>query len=201
VRSAIAKLRAQGLVTPRRRRGTVVRPRQHITLPATRYASTVPTRGPWETACADQGLVGITEVLGISERPADETVATALGLPVGTIVIRRDNHMSIDGCVAQIQFTFLPVSIAAGSPLAAPGKCAGGIYRALAEAGHVPMLADETVGSRMPTPEEAEIMNLDQGSPVIVIERTTVDRGGRAVVHTRLIIDGDRMKLSYRQML
>lgn len=201
VRGAIALLRAEGLVAPTKRRGTVVRHRARIVLPIARYADATPAGGPWEDACAQQGLDGRTDVIDVGERPADETTAHALGIQPGDTVIHRLNHMTVDGHVAQWQETWLPHSIAAGTPLAAPERVTGGIYRGLADADHPPSVADEVVTGRMPTPDEAETLGLDQGSPVLDIRRTTRDRGGRAVVHTHIVVAADRVSLAYQQVL
>lgn len=201
VRTATHQLRSEGLVVTIHGRGTVVRDRTRIVLPVSRYPNATPALGPWETACAQQNLNGQTDVIGVSERPADETVAQALGVESGSILIHRLNHMHVDGCIAQWQETWLPHDLAAGTLLAAPGKVTGGIYRGLAEIGHAPSIADEVITGRMPTPAEAETLSLDQGSPVLDVRRTTRDRGGRAVLHTHIVVAADRVSLAYQQVL
>ncbi|MGH3926345.1 MAG: winged helix-turn-helix domain-containing protein, partial [Pseudonocardiaceae bacterium] len=59
---AITVLRTEGLVTQTRRRGTVVRDRTPVRLSIARYTDATPEAGPWEVACAEQGLDGWTEV-------------------------------------------------------------------------------------------------------------------------------------------
>ncbi len=53
----------------------------------------------------------------------------------------------------------------------------------------------------MPTPEEADELDLDLGSPVLDIRRTTRDRSGRAVLHVHIGVSADRVSLAYRQLL
>lgn len=198
---AITILRTAGLVAQARRRGTVVRDRTPVRLSIARYTDATPEAGPWQVACAAQGLNGWVEVTGVDEREADEIVAHELGLEPGTDVIRRGNRMHIGDQVAQLQETWLPLSLFAGTPLAAPEQVIGGIYRGLADAGHPPSVADEVVTGRMPTEEEAETLSLDPGAPVLDIRRTTRDRGGRAVVHVHIVVSADRVNLAYRQLL
>jgi len=199
---AITVLRTEGLVAQARRRGTVVRDRAPVRLSIARYADATPETGPWQVACAAQGLDGWVEVTGVEEREADEIVARELGLEPGAAVIRRGNRMHIDGDqVPQIQETWLPLSLFAGTPLAAPERITGGIYRGLADAGHPPSVADVVVIGRMPTQDEANTLCLDPGSPVLDIRRTTRDRGGRAVVHVHIVVSADRVSLAYRQLL
>ncbi len=198
---AITVLRTAGLVAQTRRRGTVVRDRTPLRLPVARYADATPEAGPWEVACAQQGLDGWTEVTGVDQRPADETVARELGLEPGATVIRRGNRMRIGDQMAQIQETWLPASLFAGTLLAAPEKVTGGINRGLADAGHPPSVADELVTGRMPTPQEADELDLNLGSPVLDIRRTTRDRSGRAVAHLHIVVSADRVSPAYRQLL
>lgn len=198
---AITVLRTAGLVAQTRRRGTVVRDRTPVRLSITRYTDTTADAGPWEAACAEQGLAGRTEVTSVEHHEADQTVARELGLAPGDPVIRRVNRMYLGDHVAQLQQTWLPAALFADTPLAAPGKITGGIYRGLADAGHPAAVADETVTGRRPTPDEADELCLDPGSPILDIRRTTRDRAGRAIVHTHIVISADRVSLTYRQLL
>src|SRR5690554_202593 len=88
IRQAIALLEREGLVTPVRRRGTVVRDRRAVRIPWSVYSSaTAPnTRGPWERACAAQGIDGRAELVGIEHQGAPTDVATALGVAPGAPV-------------------------------------------------------------------------------------------------------------------
>lgn len=198
----IGLLAAEGLVATAKRRGTVVRDRTHARIAAAaRYTDASAQLGPWETACAGQDLRGWTQVTGVSEVAADDLVAGELGIEPGAPVIRRDNRMHVGDHVAQLQETYLPLALFAGTPLAGPDLVTGGIYRGLADAGHPPAVADEVVTGRMPTPDEADALTLELGSPVLDLRRTTRDRAGRAVVHVHIVVSADRVSLAYRQLL
>src|SRR5262245_29752443 len=86
---AITVLRTEGLVAQTRRKGTVVRDRTPVRLSIARYTETTADAGPWEVACAEQGLPGRAEVIGVGEHEADEITARELGLHPGDAVIRR----------------------------------------------------------------------------------------------------------------
>lgn len=201
IRIVLQQLRAEGIVTTVRGHGTVIRDRTRLVLPVSRYPNPTPGLGPWETACAQQGLNGRTEVTGVSERPADPIVADALGIEPDTVVLHRQHRMHINGHTAQCQEAWIPHDLAAETVLAAPGKIVGGLYLGLTEIGHQPSVADDIVTGRMPTPDEAEMLRLDQGSPVLDIRRTTRDRSGRAVLHTHIVVAADRVSLAYQQIL
>jgi DNA-binding GntR family transcriptional regulator len=53
----------------------------------------------------------------------------------------------------------------------------------------------------MPTPDEADALTLNLGSPVLDLRRTTRDRAGRAVAHVHIVVSADRVSLAYRQFL
>lgn len=203
-RRAIAVLRTEGLVVPIRRRGTVVRDRQPVRLPLERHrdvATTPGALGPWESACAAQGLPGSTEVKEVQQTPAKGLVAILLEVPTGTLAVRRLQHMLIDAQVTQIQETWLLLSLAGGTPLAQDQKLIGGIYRALVSIGYPPANVTETVTSRMPTREEAQVLQLDLGSPVLAIDRITRSQDGTVLALSRAVAVGDRVQLVYNQAL
>lgn len=205
-RRAVATLRAEGLVVPIRRRGTVVRDRSpvRIDLDISRHADVLANPGalgPWEAACTRQGLPGRTNVVSVTEQAAEATLAARMSVPPGTMLVRRRQHLLAGEDVTQIQHTWLPLTLAAGTPLEGGGKITGGLYRTLASLGHAPATATETVTSRMPTREEAETLHLDVGSPVLAVERLTRNRSGTVVALTRAVLVGDRVQLTYGQDL
>ncbi|MGH3869421.1 MAG: GntR family transcriptional regulator [Pseudonocardiaceae bacterium] len=202
VRQAIAVLRAEGLVAPIRRRGTIVRDRTPVRLSVARYTDVLasPGRfGPWETACAQLSIPGRTEIVTVEQRPAGTHVASQLGIPQGAPVIYRLQHMYAGQQIGQLQETWLPLTLAEGTPLADASKVVGGIYRALTAIGHPPASAEETVTSRMPTRAEAETLSLDLGSPVLAIDRLTHGQDGHALALAQAVIAGDRVQLHYDQ--
>jgi GntR family transcriptional regulator len=188
-----------GLVVRTKRRGTVVKVKFEIILHDHRYSS--PTRGPWEDACAEAGMRGRTRVIGVSKRPADKSVANAFGVPLETPMIHRLSHMEVENLITQIQQTWFLPSLVDGTELAAPGGVKGGIYKGLTRAGHKPAVADSTIESRMPTPDEAELLCLGPGSPVQEVRRTTKDHEGSVIVYVHLVVAADRVKLATRRIL
>jgi GntR family transcriptional regulator len=201
-RRAVAILQAEGLVAPIRRRGTVVRDRTPVRLSVARYRDVLAAPGdlgPWETATMHQGIAGRTDLIAVEQRPADAEISALLDVPAGTMTIHRLQHMLTGDRVTQVQQTWLPLSLAEGTPLAADGKIVGGIYRALAGLGHPPASAREIVTSRMPWHDEAEVLQLEMGSPVLTVTRITHDRAGTALVVTQAVMVGDRVQLVYDQ--
>ncbi|MGH3718265.1 MAG: UTRA domain-containing protein [Pseudonocardiaceae bacterium] len=135
----------------------------------------------------------------VDQRPADTHVASRLGIPQGTPVVYRLQHMYAGQQVGQLQETWLPLTLVEGTPLAGAGKVVGGIYRALTTIGHPPASAEESVTSRMPTRAEAETLSLDLGSPVLAIDRITHGQDGHTLALAQAVIAGDRVQLHYNQ--
>jgi GntR family transcriptional regulator len=200
IRRATDQLQAEGLID-KTRRGSEVKPRKLLRLLATRYDEITPGAGPWERACAEQGYVGNTVVLAVEQQPAPDGIAEHLGIPPGSPVVRRDNHMKIGDEVLQLQTTWLPLAIAEGTPLAKLGKVVAGIYGGLIAAGHRPATAMDTVTSHRSTKEQSEVFGLRIGSPVSHVHRTTFNAAGTAIVHVHLVVNADRVSLGYPQTL
>lgn len=200
IRQAVAVLEREGLVTPVRRRGTVVRDRRTVRLPLSRYGAVLSPggeRGPWETACERQGIDGRAELVGVEQLPAPSDVAQLLEIDDGAPVVYRRRHMWARAQVAQVQEAWMPADIADGTPLAGTEKIIGGVYGALTRLGHAPASVTETVTARLPTADEAAVLGLGVGTPVLAVERITRDRQGVALELLRAAADADRVALTY----
>jgi GntR family transcriptional regulator len=58
--------------------------------------------------------------------------------------------------------------------------------------------ADQVIRTREATLEEAELLEVAEGDPVFVIERTSYDQSGRAVEHLHSLWRGDRYDFQVR---
>lgn len=128
---------------------------------------------------------------------ADADVAGLLDIPAKSKLVHRRRHMWAGSQVAQIQDAWMPHDLVKGTPLDSDQKIVGGVYRALDKIGRPVATVDENVQTRMPTPAEAELMHLDQGSPVLVIQRLTRAADGSPLELLRVVAVGDRVQLVY----
>lgn len=198
--AALRDLEHEGLAVVLPGRGRVVRDTRRVRLPADRYLRAgSPAAGPWETACAALGLSGHTEVVEVSEHPADEVVAAALGLETGQRAIRRLNRMHLGDEVVQLQETWLDPARFGHTKMTETPIISGGIYKGLADLGYPPVNAAETVTARMPTRPEVEALHLEPGTPVIDVRRTTYTDDEIPLAHVHLVLDGGRVSLAYHQ--
>ena len=180
VRQAVGLLAAEGLVTPVRRRGTVVRSRPPMKrLGIERYA-----KSKWKF-----GLVAFAadrEASGREWKPTDQTqtvelteadaiTADALGIEPGSPVYARARLVKDAGTPTHTLTSYYRPEDVEGTPLVnpEPGPAGrGGGFQVLTLQGLEPHHMRESFHSRMPTPEEIATLELPQGEPVVVLHRT-----------------------------
>lgn len=182
IRKAVGLLEAEGLVTPVRRRGTVVRPRPPMRrLGPERYA-----KSKWKFAnvvafAADRAASGRSwkpsdQTQTVDQVAADADVAGAFGVPLGTLVYRRARLIKDSGIPTHtLTSYYLPADVE-NSPIIdpTPGPAGpGGGFAVLTMLGLEPHHITETFHARMPTPAESQTLQLPAGEPVMILERRT----------------------------
>lgn len=205
VLTALKLLADEGLLNPGRgRRRTTVRDNKRIRIPFSRYDSVVRpggSSGPWETACAEQGLEGEMKTITVdTKRPIGRDDAELLGVAPGSDVTYRLRHACIGEEVLQVQQAWYPAGIARQAGLGIPSKIRGGVYGALAAAGLPPAEVDETIRGRMPTREEANLMRTGTGVPLLTVERITRSADGQVLELLRVTAPADRIEFVYNNL-
>jgi GntR family transcriptional regulator len=206
VRRAVGLLEAEGLVTPVRRRGTVVRPRPPMRrLGIDRYAKSnwkftglVAFAADREASGRPWALTDQTQT--VRAVPADHEVAEAFGIEAGQPVYERARLVK-DGPTPTHTLTsyYLPRHVES-TPLvdAAPGPAgAGGGFAVLTIQGLEPHHITETFFARMPTPDEMVTLELPGGQPVMVLERRTYTAEGEMVEYARGVHSASRFSWTY----
>jgi GntR family transcriptional regulator len=112
-------------------------------------------------------------------------------------VIRR-RLMRHKGEPVELDMSYYPSEIAAGTELADPGRIRGGAPRALAELGYPERYFTDRVSVRMPTTEEIGLLDLPN-VPVIRQFRVIYSDDDRPVEASVLIKGGHLYELLYRQ--
>jgi GntR family transcriptional regulator len=102
--------------------------------------------------------------------------------------------------LAQLQLSWVPADIAAGTPLEQPGKLIGGLYAALTAAGVDLASATEEVAGRSPTADEQEALGLPEAGHVLEVWRVTRDRAGGAVEVLQTVSDVRRVARVYEDL-
>ena len=205
VRKAVGVLEAEGLVTPVRRKGTVVRARPPMNrLGTDRYA-----KSKWKFGlvafAADREASGQTwkrddQTNKVREVIADKDVAEALGIEAGTPVYERARLVKQDGTPTHTLTSYYRPEHVENTPIVdpKPGTATpGGGFAVLTLQGLEPDHMTETFHARMPTPDEADELELPAGEPVMVLHRTTFTADDVPVEFARGIHSASRFSWTY----
>ncbi len=205
VRKAVSLLESEGLVTPVRRRGTVVRLRPPMRrLGVQRYA-----KSKWKF-----GLVAFAadrEESGRAWKPDDQTnvvekteadneIAEALGVEAGSLVYKRERLIKDAGKPTHTLTSYYRPKHVEGTPIVnpKPGQATpGGGFAVLTMQGLEPDHMTETFFARMPTPDELAQLELPAGEPVMVLHRTTFTADAVPVEFARGIHAASRFSWTY----
>ncbi|MEV5754096.1 GntR family transcriptional regulator [Actinoallomurus sp. NPDC052308] len=203
VRSAFSLLRTEGLIETRRGGGTLVRDRP----PARRLAmeryrvETDPGATPATSFTVDHHITWRDYRLdrSYSRRRADADLAALFATDPGTPLLRRHFVFWARGEPQQISTNYLPWSLVAGTPVADPDRepWPGGTPAQLAYLGHPATRVEESVRSRMPTPEEAATLRMAPGVPVLTITRRMLSGDRVLEVCRDIVLPADRVVLDY----
>ncbi|MFE3580540.1 GntR family transcriptional regulator [Streptomyces vinaceus] len=201
VRVAVEVLARDGFVRVIKRRGTIVQDRSIARRRIARSTTVMrdPERGyvfpaasrpdePWEAHGQPKRMLA----------PVPSDVAERLGVEPGAEVVRRRRVTSPKGEPPfQIADSWIHPDVLAEAPQAGEISTGpGGYLDRIEEAGHGPLEWEETTRVRMPTKEEASLLQVATEMPVW--EMTTVGvsaRTGRAVEASVRVIPADRAEL------
>lgn len=205
VRKAVSVLEAEGLVTPVRRKGTVVRARPPMKrLGVERYA-----KSKWKFGlvafAADREASGRAwkrddQTNRVERTEADAEVAEALGVDLGAPVYERARLVKDADVPTHTLTSYYRPEHVEGTPIVdpKPGTATpGGGFAVLTMQGLEPDHMTETFHARMPTPDEIAELELPAGEPVVVLYRTTFTAHDVPVEFARGIHAASRFSWSY----
>ncbi|SFO56887.1 GntR family transcriptional regulator [Geodermatophilus obscurus] len=180
LRRAVDGLVADGHLVREQGRGT------YVTRPAIRHEyreSFVHRIAGWSSVMAEQGAQVGTTVLRQRVVPAPPGVAADLGLDVAEDVVELERLRSVDGAPNHVAHSFLPAD---RYPKAAVEDFSeGSLYEFLrreygADLAHARIVVD--VGTA--APDEADLLQIAAGSPLLVVRTTVHDGAGQPLVHS-----------------
>lgn len=202
VSAALAVLKTEALLSSGPGRGTFVRQSPPVRLQFSRFSrrQREPGMGPWEAATRRAGVEGTTRMLAVEQQAADPELAYRLGIADGSAVVLRSRLMLANGHPTQIQSAWHPLDLVDGTELVLPEKIVDGIFAALERIGMSPVSATEEVATRAPTPEEAAMLRLGPGVPVLVITRTTRGGADRVLEVLEVVASGEATVLVYEDL-
>lgn len=121
-----------------------------------------------ETQGRGQQLI---EILRAAVLPCDVEEKVKEVLNTAWFVARR-RLLTVDGRPVEIATSFYPASIAEGTALAEPKPIKGGAVRLLADLGWTAARVVEDVGAIAADKEQADLLRVPIGSPLLVMHRT-----------------------------
>lgn len=200
-REAIRLLAEQGLVTQQHGRGVFVRePKRLFRFGSDRYSIKNRETGltPFRLEAKKQGKVARIDVVSIEQELPPSDVAERLQVASDEpSVLHRENHYFADEDPVQIVSTYLRWSEAQGTRLTQQKTGPNGIYGRLEELGHVMTRVRDEISARMPTPHEAEVLDLLPGVPVLEVLHTSLDQDSTPFEVTRYVHRADLTGLLY----
>lgn len=183
-REAIELLVKQGFLYREQGRGTFVSPQklQKGWMDLTSFSEDLLKRG------MQPGQ--IIRSLGWVEPSA--RVLQRLELAPGSMALRIERVRLGDGIPIGLQTSFL--SLAPGQEITMQEMDASGsLYRILAEKFHIiPTEADETLEVTLATPDEASLLEITTGAPLLLSERLLFSQERKPVEYVKILYRGDR---------
>jgi GntR family transcriptional regulator len=192
VRAAVAQLAAEGLVLTRQGRGVYVREQA---VPR-RLSTDITTSLGWYTTLQRQGLTpqGKTTV---RREKASDIAAEWLGIAPGTRIVIRERDLGMEGeAPIMVATSHFPDWVVDQAPNLANPKI-GGMPEHLRNA-FGETYSNDVLTTRMPSPQEAERLQLPPGTPVLVIFGGTYDQQHRPLHFIEVIAAGGRIEFAYQ---
>jgi GntR family transcriptional regulator len=188
VRQAIQRLVQQGLVVRRRGLGTVV--------VAPRILRPMALTSLYDDLAAARRAPA-TAVLSLEEIAADGEVAQVLSLAAGTPVLSIERLRFADDAPLALMHNYLPAKLLQGRAKADLEQT--GLYELLRSQGVQLHAADQVLGARRATAQEARLLQVPRGATVLTMTRTAFDPADLPIEHGRHAYLADRY--SFRMSL
>ncbi|RLL70570.1 GntR family transcriptional regulator [Streptomyces sp. Z26] len=198
VRAGLNLLVSEGLITSSQGLGYEVRSHEVFELNASRFENlNFPQSG--DAYSTDVTAAGRRphQTFRVEMQPAPAEVAERLKVEPGSTAVLRHCHRYVDDVPWSTQATYYPGWLVDRAPrLAQPGDIEEGTTRYLAAHGIEQVGYFDEISTRMPTPEEARLLEIGAGVPVLLWQRTghTADAPARCTITT---FRGDLNRMNY----
>ncbi len=186
IQHALKALKDEGFLDSRVGKGVYVRDRKPFVIDAAAYITPTPGRFRYQLLTVDT-----------IAPPAD--IVDGLQLAPGATAIIRTRILFHDEHPVELSASYYPAEIAANSSLARAAKIRGGAPQALTDLGFPQRSFADRISARPPTVEEAETLDLPDGTPVIRQLRVIYSDNERPVEASVLIKGAHLYELLYRQ--
>jgi GntR family transcriptional regulator len=186
---SLSELRQDGWIETQQGKGSFVRGKPALAdAERTRPATSV-------LELAETELAGELVQAGVKLAPPH--ITALLRIPAGARAFVRQRLLSDgDGEPVELASAWLPLEIASGTDLASPEPMAESLREHLRSRKHIRLdHAIEQITARHPTGEEATLLRLDPGAPVLSVVVTAYDLAAVPVQVTDLVLPGQRHEI------
>ncbi len=200
IRTALSTLAAEGLVVTRKGFGSYVRDRPPLRLVSSthRHASHRASGKPeFDTEAISQGQVSSRRMLMTGRAPVPADVAAWLGCQAGEEAVVRQRLQLLNEVPAVISTSYYPLWVAAGMRLESPDALPEGPDNLIEQLEHRLARGVELLRARMPTPQEARLLELEPGVPVVRMLHIDYDPDGRALQVADDLYAADRHEFAF----
>jgi len=200
VRAALATLASEGLVLTRKGFGSYVRSRPPLRRVSSthRHASHRQSGKPeFDTEALAQGQIPSRRMLMIGRGPVPADVAAWLGIRAGDEVVIRQRLQLLDDVPAVVSTSYYPLWVADGTRLESSDALAEGPDNLIERLGHRFARGVELLAARMPAPEEARLLELDPGVPVVRMLHIDYGQDGRTLQVADDLYAADRHEFAF----
>jgi len=195
VRAALQQLVNEGLVVTRKGYGSYVREHPSIRRVQAnrRHAEHRASGKPiFDTSVVEQGQIPSRRMLRVGVDIAPPDIAQWLQVKPGESVVVRSRLQLINDQPAVLSTSYFPMWLAKGTRLELADALPEGPDNAIEDLGHRFAHGAEVLRARMPTPEEARLLRLPRGVPVVRLLDVDYDDQGRTLQVAEDIYVGDR---------
>lgn len=196
VRQGLALLVQEGKLQAKRPLGHFVRQVDRLDWPAFNFESDG-AADAWIDAVKAQGRNPRQEIKVEIIEPPDH-VAERLALSEGDLVVVRRRVRFVDDRPYLLADSYYPERIVGGTDIARPADITGGARHILADLGHKWVVHDDELEGRMPTAEEARLLEIPAGLAVIIHTRTSSNAVGVPSRVMESVLPVDRHRVLYR---
>ncbi len=134
-----------------------------------------------------------TKILKIGPVLASSRIAGALGIETGTPVIARQRLSLADIGPVELATSYVPVELAAGTGVGDDAPISEGLIRRLSRRKGVEFdHAIERIGARLPSKEEAKLLEVENKECLLTLLFTAYDRAGKALLAVDVVIPASR---------
>ena len=174
VRKAVQYLEGLGVLNSDHGRGTFVSPA--LVRKMSRFLDS------FSQDTAARGAVAGQNILSIETVPASMALAGLLGVEPGHVLTRICRVRLINGKPIGIHDAYLPLDVSEGRIDRALLEKVGSLYQVLREDfGVIPAEAIENLWSGSADRDDAELLGIERGAPLLICERVTLSDRRRAI--------------------